>query len=69
MNLPRYTWDQATILGIWSPAAFTAVGINAATVRQWASRGHITAVGVGPNGCRFYDYSDVVRHAESRSAA
>lgn len=67
---PRYTWDQAAILNLWSPAAFPAIGINAATVRQWASRGHITAVGIGPNGSKLYQFTEVARHAQhTRSAA
>lgn len=57
----RYTWDQAAIINAWSPAAFEAVGIKAATVRQWAARGHITAIGIGPNGCRLYSYEDVIK--------
>ncbi len=68
-QLQHMTWDQATILNLWSPAAFTAIGINPATIRQWASRGHITPVGIGPNGCRLYDYTQVARHAEARAAA
>lgn len=67
--LPRYTWDQAAILNLWSPNAFAAIGINPATIRQWAKRGHITPAGTGPNGCRLYDYTQVARHAEHRDAA
>lgn len=69
MNLPRYSWDQAAILNIWSPAAFPAIGITAVTVRQWASRGHVTAVGIGPNGSRLYQYEAVARHAQRTRAA
>lgn len=69
MNLPRYTWDQATILNLWSPAAFAAIGITPTTIRQWASRGHITPTGIGPNGCRLYDYTQVARHAQTRNTA
>lgn len=68
-GLPAYTWDQATILDLWSPAAFTAVGIQPATIRQWASRGHITAVGIGPRGCRLYLRADVLRHAQRDTKA
>lgn len=68
MNLDRYTWDQAEIIGAWSPAAFAAVGIKAATIRKWATRGHIIAVGIGPNGCKLYNYDAVVRHADRDSA-
>lgn len=62
-ELQRYTWDQAKALHAWSPSAFVAVGIKASTVRKWASRGHIAAVGVGPNGCKLYLFEEVVRHA------
>lgn len=67
--LDRYTWDQATIINAWSPAAFAAVGIKAATIRQWAARGRIEPVGIGPNGCKLYSYEDVVRHAERPTAS
>lgn len=62
--LPAYTWDQAQILNLWSPQAFTAIGIKPATIRQWARRGHITPAGRGPNGCRLYPYDQVARHAD-----
>ena len=68
MNLDRYTWDQAELIGAWSPAAFAAVGIKPATIRQWAARGHITPVGQGPNGCKLYSYDAVVRHADRQTA-
>lgn len=64
MTLDVYTWDQAEIAGAWSPDAFKAVGINPATVRKWASRGAIHPIGRGPNGCRLYDFQQVVQHAE-----
>lgn len=64
MTLPTYTWDQAAIIGAWSPAAFAAVGIKAATIRQWAARNRIQPVGTGPNGCRLYLYDQVIRLAD-----
>jgi hypothetical protein len=64
MNLDVYTWDQAEIIRAWSPAAFAAIGIKPATIRQWAARGHINPVGQGPNGCKLYSYDAVVRHAD-----
>ncbi len=67
MTLPAYTWDQATILNAWSPAAFAGIGIKPATIRQWAARGHIAPIGAGPNGCRLYRYEDVARHANRTS--
>lgn len=67
MTLNRYTWDQAAIIGAWSPNAFQAVGINPATIRKWASRGHIHPIGIGPNGARLYDYQQVVRHADRQT--
>lgn len=63
-DLPYYTWDQAAIIRAWSPDAFKGVGIAPATVRQWAYRDHIQAVGRGPNGCLLYNYDQVVKHAE-----
>lgn len=68
-DLPRYTWDQATILHVWSADAFAAVGINPATVRKWASRDQIQPVAVGPRGCKLYDYQQVVRHAERNTSS
>lgn len=69
MTLDQYTWDQAAIIRAWSPDAFTGIGIKPTTIRQWASRGYITAVGKGPNGCRLYLFTDVVRHAERSKTA
>lgn len=62
--LPTYTWDQATILGLMSADAGPALDIAPATIRKWASRGHITAAGVGPNGRKLYQIADVCAHAE-----
>lgn len=61
--LQTFTWDQAAILRAWPPNAFQAIGINPATIRQWAKRGHIHPIGKGPNGCKLYDYETVARHA------
>lgn len=63
-DLPRCTWDQAAILNWWPARAFKEVGINPATVRQWAHRNHIRPVAIGPRGAKLYDYADVVRHAD-----
>lgn len=63
-DLPYYTWDQATILNLWSPAAFQGVGISADRIRQWASRDHVSPAGKGPNGCLLYPYDEVVKIAD-----
>lgn len=53
------TWDQAEILRLATARGFTALGIPAATVRWWASKGLITAVGKAPGGAHLYAISDV----------
>jgi hypothetical protein len=63
-DLPRYSWDEARERWLWPPDAFGRLGIKPATIRKWASRGHIKAAGKGPRGCRLYRYAEVVRHAE-----
>lgn len=68
MSLDRYTWDQAELIGAWSPDAFKAVGLNPANVRKWASRGRIEAIGTGPNGCKLYNYEAVVQYADTLTA-
>lgn len=68
-QLQHYTWDQAAILHAWPPTAFEAVGIKAGTLRQWAARGHVTAVGIGPNGCKLYSFEEVARHARRTMSA
>lgn len=68
MSVDKYTWDQAEIIGAWSPDAFKAVGLNPANVRKWASRGRIRAIGSGPNGCKLYNYDAVVQYADSLNA-
>jgi hypothetical protein len=62
--LTRYTWDQATVLGLATARGFGALGLNAATIRKWASRGHITAAGKAPGGAHLYAITAVTRHAE-----
>jgi hypothetical protein len=71
VNLPAYTWDQAAMLGLATARGFGALGINASTVRKWASRpAHgthvpaIRAVGKAPGGALLYPIDDVIRHAE-----
>lgn len=59
-DLARYTWDQATILGMHTSQAFNALGFNPSTVRRWASAGHIKPVGRGPNGHVLYRLDDVI---------
>lgn len=65
LPLPRYTWDQAEIIGAWSPDAFKAVGLNPNNVRKWASRGRVAAIGTGPNGCKLYSYQAVIDYANT----
>lgn len=69
MTLPAYTWDQALILGLSSARGFQAVGIKAATVRKWASRGHITPAGTAPGGAHLYPITDVMKHAQRAALA
>jgi hypothetical protein len=71
-DLPHYTWDQATILGLATAQSFTAIGITPTTIRQWASRGlgpnnnktKITAAGIAPGGAKLYPINQVTRLAE-----
>lgn len=65
MRLPRYTWDQAELLGLATAQGFTALGIQPATIRQWAHRQHITAVGKAPGGAHLYVIAIVIRHAQA----
>lgn len=67
MSLPAYTWDQAAILGLATARGFQALGFNAATVRKWASRGHITPAGKAPGGAHLYPIRDVAQHAANSS--
>lgn len=66
MTLPNYTWNQATIAGLATARGFQALGIPPATIRKWASRGHITAVGKAPGGAHLYPIDTVSRHADHR---
>ena len=59
MNLPRYTWDQAHILGLATARGCRALGVNPATIRRWASTGLITAVGKAPGGAHLYRIAEV----------
>lgn len=68
-SLPTYTWDQAFILGLATARGFRAVGVRPATVRKWASRGSIHAVGKAPGGAHLYRIDDVTRHAQQRAIA
>lgn len=69
MSLPKYTWDQATMLGLATAKGFRAVGIKPSTVRKWASRHQITAVGKAPGGAHLYVISAVTKHADRRTLA
>ena len=64
MKLPHYSWDQAFIAGLATARGFTALGIEAPTIRKWASRGHITAIAKAPGGAHLYPIATVTRHAE-----
>lgn len=67
MTLPRYTWDQASILGLATARGFVAIGIEAQTVRKWASRKKIEAVGKAPGGAHLYAIKAVAAHAEGHT--
>jgi hypothetical protein len=58
-DLPKYSWDQAAIAGLATAAGFTALFIPAATVRKWASRKKIKAVGLAPGGAKLYSIAEV----------
>ncbi len=66
-TLPKYSWDHATILGLATCNGFVALDIKPATIRKWASRGDIKAVGQVPGGAKLYPIADVVRHADRGS--
>lgn len=64
MTLPHYSWDQAFIAGLATAKGFAALGLEPATIRKWASRGHITAIAKAPGGAHLYAIATVTRHAE-----
>lgn len=68
-DLPRHDWEEARARQLWPSAAFKAVGINPATIRQWAARDAISKAAIGPNGCVLYDYAEVVKYAGARVVA
>jgi len=59
IRLPRYTWDQATILQLATANGFKALGLNPATIRWWAAQGLITAIGKAPGGAHLYSIGEV----------
>lgn len=65
-HLPRYTWDQAHILGLATAGGFAVLDINAATIRSWAARGRLTAAGKAPGGALLYPIEAVVTLATTR---
>lgn len=67
MTLPRLTWQQAHQQHLATTQAFTALGINPATIRKWASQGLIHARGKAPGGAHLYAITDVTTtHARPR---
>lgn len=58
-HLPRYTWDQAHILGLATARGFAALDIPSGTVRAWASDGLIDAAGKAPGGAHLYPIAEV----------
>lgn len=67
-TLPRYTWDQATILRLATARGFAALDIPAGTVRAWASYGLIAAVGKAPGGAHLYVIAEVSKLAKPTRA-
>ena len=63
MKLPRYTWDQADLLGLMTAQGFAGLGIKPATVRKWAHRDAVAPVGLGPGGAKLYAITDVLNRA------
>lgn len=57
--LPRYTWDQAHILGLATATGFRAMGIKPGTIRQWVHRGRLTPIGKAPGGAHLFAISAV----------
>lgn len=62
-ELPRYTWDQAHILGLATARGFKALGIPAATIRTWAAAGRVTPAGKAPGGAFLFEIAAVTRLA------
>lgn len=67
-KLDPYTWDQAAIAGLATARGLQALGLNAATIRKWAERGHITPCAKAPGGAHLYHVDSVIRHAERHQA-
>lgn len=50
--------------------ASTIFGVQAATIRKWASLGHITAAGLDERGRKLYRLGDIARYElQTRHAA
>lgn len=62
-DLPRYTWDQAHILGLATAQGFAPLGIAASTIRTWAAAGRVRAVGKAPGGAFLFEIAAVTRLA------
>lgn len=62
--LPRYTWDQAHILGLGTARGFQALGFHSSTIRHWAANGLINAVGKAPGGAHLYVIAEVAKVAD-----
>lgn len=45
------------------------LGIKADRVRKWASRRHLYAVSIGPDGSRWYRLEDILRLANPKEHA
>lgn len=58
-ELPRYTWDQAHILGLATAKGLSAIGIAAPTVGSWAAAGKVQPVGKAPGGALLFKISEV----------
>ena len=62
--LPTYTWDEAQSLRLFTAQGFEAFGVKASTIRKWASRDQIRALGKGPRNASLYALDDVLALAE-----
>lgn len=67
--LPKYSWDQAAILGLATANGFAALGIRPDTIRLWVHRGAFNAVGKAPRGAHLYRIDEVARHADRNTTA